>query len=86
MRTSGLGCVIMIAGFVVFDAVREALLFDRRLVSAGYGRAVLFAAGGAFGDTVLRGRLGLGLLWAGAFSAVGPVVFWIRTRSRNHAR
>ncbi|GAA2270996.1 hypothetical protein GCM10010415_41940 [Streptomyces atrovirens] len=187
--TAGLNCVTMIAGFVVFDAVRKALLFDRRLVFAGYGQAVLvgaktlavvvvaaaialytalavlflwrpsvggwfavlagftvialtygalglllgvlvkrdlegffliimgglmdtflqnplgnplanepvlrwfpsfgpmqFAAGGAFGDAVLWGHLGLGLLWAGAFSAVGLVVFWIRTRSRNHAR
>lgn len=42
--TAGLNRVTMIAGFVVFDAVRKALLFDRRLVFAGYDQAVLVGA------------------------------------------
>lgn len=42
--TAGLNCVTMIAGFVVFDAVRKALAFDRRLVFAGYRQATLIGA------------------------------------------
>lgn len=34
----------MIAGFVVFDAVRRALAFDRRLVFAGYRQSTLIGA------------------------------------------
>ncbi|OSP40158.1 hypothetical protein B7767_27770, partial [Streptomyces sp. 13-12-16] len=41
---------------------------------------------GAGPASLLRGHLGPGLLRAGAFGAVGPVVFRIRTRGRNHAR
>lgn len=43
-----------------------------------------FAAGGAFGHTALWGHLLLGLAWAVAFSAVGLVIFGIRTRTRRH--
>jgi hypothetical protein len=184
--TAGLNSLTMIAGFVVFDAVRKALAFDRRLVFAGFRQATLigaktlavavvalsialytavailffwrpspggwcavlagftvialtygalglllgvlvkrdlegffliimgalmdtflqnplgnplankpvlqwfpsfgpmqFAAGGAFGDTALWGHLGLGLLWAGSFAAVGLVIFRVRTRRRG---
>jgi hypothetical protein len=183
--SAGLNSVTMIAGFVVFDAVRKELAFDRRLVFAGYRQATLigaktlavaavavtialytalamlgfwrpgpagwlavlagfgvialtygalglllgvlvsrdlegffliimggltdtflqnplgnplankpvlqwfpsfgpmqFAVGGAFGHTALWGHLALGLLWAAAFTAVGLVVFRIRTRDR----
>ncbi|WP_338896101.1 ABC transporter permease [Streptomyces sp. TG1A-60] len=182
--SAGLNSVTMIAGFVVFDAVRKALAFDRRLVFAGYRQATLigaktlavglvataialytalvvlffwrptaggwfavlagftvialtygalglllgvlvkrdlegffliimgglmdtflqnplgnplankpvlawfpsfgpmqFAAGGAFGHTALWGHLALGLSWAAAFSAIGLIIFRIRTRS-----
>ncbi|ARP71060.1 hypothetical protein LK07_16195 [Streptomyces pluripotens] len=42
--TAGLNSVTMIAGFVVFDAVRKALAFDRRLVFAGYRQSTLIGA------------------------------------------
>ena len=186
--SAGLNSVTMIAGFVVFDAVRKALAFDRRLVFAGYRQSTLigaktlaiamvataialytalavlpfwwptaggwfallagfavialtygalglllgvlvkrdlegffliimgglmdtflqnplgnplankpvlqwfpsfgpmqFAVGGAFGHTVLWGHLALGLAWAAGFSAIGLVIFRIRTRDRAHS-
>ncbi|MEU9395390.1 hypothetical protein [Streptomyces sp. NPDC048324] len=42
--SAGLNSVTMIAGFVVFDAVRKALAFDRRLVFAGYRQTTLIGA------------------------------------------
>jgi ABC-2 type transport system permease protein len=42
--SAGLNSVTMIAGFVVFDAVRKAVAFDRRLVFAGYRQATLIGA------------------------------------------
>ncbi|MEV3933670.1 hypothetical protein [Streptomyces sp. NPDC053728] len=42
--SAGLNSVTMIAGFVVFDAVRKALAFDRRLVFAGYRQSTLIGA------------------------------------------
>jgi ABC-2 type transport system permease protein len=42
--SAGLNSVTMIAGFVVFDAVRKALAFDRRLVFAGYRHTTLIGA------------------------------------------
>ncbi|MEU6280192.1 hypothetical protein [Streptomyces sp. NPDC047028] len=186
--SAGLNSVTMIAGFVVFDAVRKALVFDRRLVFAGYRQSTLigaktlavaavavtialytalamlgfwrpgaagwfavltgfavialtygalglllgvlvkrdlegffliimgglmdtflqnplgnplankpvlqwfpsfgpmqFAVGGAFGHTALWGHLALGPAWAAGFSAIGLVIFRIRTRDRSHS-
>ena len=45
-----------------------------------------FAVGGSFGHTALWGHLGLGRAWPAAFAAAGLVIFWIRTRTRVHAR
>jgi len=42
--STGLNSVTLIAGFVVFDAVRKAVAFDRRLVFAGYRQATLIGA------------------------------------------
>lgn len=42
--SAGLNSVTMIAGFVVFDAVRKAVGFDRRLVFAGYRQSTLIGA------------------------------------------
>jgi ABC-2 type transport system permease protein len=42
--TAGLNSLTMIAGFVVFDAVRKALAFDRRLVFTGYRQSALIGA------------------------------------------
>ncbi|WP_306185349.1 hypothetical protein [Streptomyces sp. MK5] len=42
--SAGLNSVTMIAGFVVFDAVRKALAFDRRLVFAGFRQSTLIGA------------------------------------------
>jgi ABC-2 type transport system permease protein len=43
-----------------------------------------FAAGGAYAHTALWGHLLLGLAWTAAFTAIGLVIFRIRTRSRRH--
>ena len=45
-----------------------------------------FAVGGSLGHTPLWGHLALGLAWPAAFAAAGLVIFWIRTRTRVHAR
>ncbi|MGW2818586.1 hypothetical protein [Streptomyces sp. NPDC001415] len=42
--SAGLNSLTMISGFVVFDAVRTSLAFDRRLVHAGYRQPVLIGA------------------------------------------
>ncbi|MFF4550101.1 hypothetical protein [Streptomyces sp. NPDC001435] len=42
--SAGLNSVTMTAGFVVFDAVRKALAFDRRLVFAAYRQSTLIGA------------------------------------------
>ncbi|MFE3853049.1 hypothetical protein ACFXPN_18150 [Streptomyces griseorubiginosus] len=42
--SAGLNSVTMITGFVVFDAVRKALAFDRRLAFAGYRQSTLVGA------------------------------------------
>jgi hypothetical protein len=42
--SAGLNSVTMIAGFVVFDAVRKAVAFDRRLVFAGFRQSTLIGA------------------------------------------
>ncbi|NUS07567.1 MAG: hypothetical protein HOV97_33955 [Nonomuraea sp.] len=42
--SAGLNSVTIIAGFVVFDAVRKALAFDRRLVFSGYRQSTLIGA------------------------------------------
>ena len=45
-----------------------------------------FAVGGSLGHTALWGHLALGLAWPAVFAAAGLVIFWIRTRTRVHAR
>jgi ABC-2 type transport system permease protein len=45
-----------------------------------------FAAGRAFGRTALWGHLLLGLAWAAAFTAVGLLIFRVRTRNSAAAR
>ncbi|WP_052433376.1 hypothetical protein [Streptacidiphilus carbonis] len=42
--SAGLNALTLIVGFAVFDAVRKALAFDRRLVFAGYRQNTLIAA------------------------------------------
>ncbi|QDQ14804.1 ABC transporter permease [Streptomyces spectabilis] len=42
--TAGLNSLTMISGFVVFDAVRKALAFDKRLAFAGYRQSTLIGA------------------------------------------
>ncbi len=42
--SAGLNSLTIIVGFAVFDAVRKALTFDKRLVFAGYGQGTLIAA------------------------------------------
>ena len=43
-----------------------------------------FAVGGAFGHTALWGHLALGLAWTAAFTAIGLVIFQVKTRNRTH--
>jgi ABC-2 type transport system permease protein len=45
-----------------------------------------FAVGSSLGHTARWGHLALGLAWAAAFAVAGLVIFWIRTRTRVHAR
>lgn len=42
--SAGLNVLAMIVGFAVFDAIRKALTFDRRLTFAGYRRGTLIGA------------------------------------------
>lgn len=42
--STGLNSLTMICGFVVFDAIRKSLAFDRRLVYSGYRHPVLIGA------------------------------------------
>lgn len=42
--SAGLNVLAMIVGFAIFDAIRKALTFDKRLVFAGYRQSVLIAA------------------------------------------
>lgn len=43
-----------------------------------------FAVGGSIGHTALWSHLGLGLVWAAAFTVGGLIIFRIRTRTRRH--
>lgn len=66
--TAGLNSLTMITGFVVFDAVRKALPFDRRLVFAGYRPGTLVGA---------RALAVLGVTAAvAAYTAVALLLFW----------
>ncbi|MEV2255541.1 hypothetical protein AB0I94_34095 [Streptomyces sp. NPDC050147] len=42
--TAGMNSLTMISGFVVFDAVRKALNFDKRLAFAGFSQSTLIGA------------------------------------------
>ncbi|ACU72474.1 integral membrane protein [Catenulispora acidiphila DSM 44928] len=42
--SAGLNAMAMIVGFAIFDAIRKALAFDKRLVFAGYRQASLIGA------------------------------------------
>ncbi|GAA2590927.1 MULTISPECIES: hypothetical protein [Streptomyces] len=66
--TAGLNCVTMIAGFVVFDAVRRSLAFDRRLVFAGYRQSTLV---GAKALAVAAVATGIAL-----YTALAVLLFW----------
>lgn len=66
--SAGLNSVTMIAGFVVFDAVRKALAFDRRLVFSGYRQATLVGAK-SLAITLVAGAIAL-------YTALALLVFW----------
>ncbi|MET8809216.1 hypothetical protein [Streptomyces sp. NPDC004546] len=57
-----------IAGFVVFDAVRKAVAFDRRLVFAGYRQSTLIGAK-ALAIAAVAAALAL-------YTALAILVFW----------
>ncbi len=66
--TAGLNSLTMITGFVVFDAVRKALPFDRRLVFAGYRQSTLIGA---------RSLAILGVTTAiAAYTTLAMLAFW----------
>jgi hypothetical protein len=66
--SAGLNSVTMIAGFVVFDAVRKALAFDRRLVLAGYRHSTLIGAK-SLAVTVVAGAIAV-------YTALAVLPFW----------
>ncbi|MFD4261313.1 hypothetical protein ACFWR9_27710 [Streptomyces sp. NPDC058534] len=66
--TAGLNCVTMIAGFVVFDAVRKSLAFDRRLVFAGYRQSTLIGA-----KTLAVAAVATGIA---LYTALAALLFW----------
>ncbi|HEY3478597.1 MAG TPA: hypothetical protein VGL02_06810 [Streptomyces sp.] len=68
LLSAGLNSVTMIAGFVVFDAVRKALAFDRRLVFAGYRQSVLIGA-----KTLAVAAVATAIA---AYTALALLVFW----------
>ncbi|MFG2523498.1 hypothetical protein [Streptomyces sp. NPDC048527] len=66
--SAGLNSITMIAGFVVFDAVRKALAFDRRLVFAGYRQSTLIGA-----KTLSVALVATAIA---AYTALAVLVFW----------
>jgi len=66
--SAGLNSVTMIAGFVVFDAVRKALVFDRRLVFAGYRQSTLIGA-----KTLAVGLVAVAIA---LYTALAILLFW----------
>jgi hypothetical protein len=66
--SAGLNSVTMIAGFVVFDAVRKALAFDRRLVFSGYRQSTLIGAK-ALAVALVVGAIAL-------YTALAMLPFW----------
>ncbi|MFJ4790759.1 hypothetical protein [Streptomyces sp. NPDC088794] len=66
--SAGLNSVTMIAGFVVFDAVRKALAFDRRLVFAGYRQSTLIGAK-SLAVSLVAGAIAL-------YTALAVLPFW----------
>ncbi|WP_019065228.1 hypothetical protein [Streptomyces prunicolor] len=66
--SAGLNSVTMIAGFVVFDAVRKALTFDRRLVFAGYRQSTLIGAK-SLSIALVAGAIAL-------YTALAMLPFW----------
>ena len=66
--SAGLNSVTMIAGFVVFDAVRKALVFDRRLVFAGYRQSTLIGAK-SLAVALVAGAIAL-------YTALAMLPFW----------
>ena len=66
--SAGLNSVTMIAGFVVFDAVRKALAFDRRLVFSGYRQSTLIGAK-SLAVALVAGAIAL-------YTALAMLPFW----------
>ncbi|NUP54172.1 MAG: hypothetical protein HOW97_43690 [Catenulispora sp.] len=66
--SAGLNALSLIVGFAVFDAIRKALNFDRRLVFAGYRQAGLIGAK----------TLSIGIIAScvALYAAVVLLVFW----------
>jgi ABC-2 type transport system permease protein len=68
LLSAGLNSLTMIVGFAVFDAVRKALTFDRRLVFAGYRQSILIAA-----KTLAVAVIAVGVA---GYTAAVLVAFW----------
>ena len=66
--TAGLSAITLIAGFVVFAAVRRSRPFDRRLVLSGYRPSALIAA-----KTTAALAQAVGI---GAYAAAVMLSFW----------
>ncbi|MEU2560428.1 hypothetical protein ABZ626_14000 [Streptomyces longispororuber] len=77
--TAGMNSLTMISGFVVFDAVRKALNFDRRLAFAGFREttligAKLLAIGIVTTSIALYTSLALLIYWRPGFTGWGTVL------------
>ncbi|GHC74846.1 hypothetical protein [Streptomyces flavofungini] len=77
--TAGLNSLTMISGFVVFDAVRKALAFDRRLAFAGFRQSTLIGAkmlaiGIVAGTIALYTALALLLYWRPGFTGWATIL------------
>ncbi|MFH9071979.1 hypothetical protein [Streptomyces alboflavus] len=77
--TAGMNSLTMISGFVVFDAVRKALNFDRRLAFAGFRQSTLIGAkmmaiGIVTASIALYTALALFLFWRPGFTGWGAIL------------
>jgi len=66
--SAGLNALSMIVGFAVFDAIRKTLVFDRRLVFAGYRQSTLIAA-----KTLATATIAVGVA---TYAALVMLAFW----------
>lgn len=87
--TAGLNSLTMIAGFVVFDAVRKALNFDKRLAFAGFRQSTLIGAkmlaiGIVAGSIALYTALALLIFWRPGFTGWATILLGFVTMTLTY--